>query len=194
VADQIKNESPGFHITLGSDNAKYKIGDKCKFLLNADRDCHVLVLNIGTSGKTVILFPNKWNPNNKVEKGKNYLIPPDNADFYFKVLGPTGTERIKAVASLDPILQDVASLQEELSTPPGQAQGSTPPFVVVKNPEVILKDVGAALSKVDPGRWSTVELTFKVDPAGSESQGSAPESQSGGTGQAPAAAEQAPPK
>jgi len=162
LADKIQNDSPGIELTLWSDKAEYSVGEPVHFGFSADKACYLLLLDIGTSGKMTLLFPNKWHTYNQVERGKEYAIPPEGGAFVYTVAGPVGTERIKALASLDPLAKDVESLQEQLRRPLEQSSTAGGTFLVVKNADMVLKDIGTTLSKVDPTKWATVELRFKV--------------------------------
>lgn len=165
LADKIKNENPGIQLTVGTDKKEYQIGEKVAFEFTADKDCYLALIDIGTSGRTLILFPNKWHTENKVEKGKIYKIPAEAADFAYKVEGPVGTERIKIIASLKPFLQDVQSLQQEVRVPLEQSSGQGGTFLSMKNPEMVLKDIHFLVAGVDPREWATVDLQFKVTAA-----------------------------
>jgi len=162
LADKIKNENPGIQLTLATDKNEYQMGEKVAFEFTADKDCYLALIDIGTSGKTIILFPNKWHTENKIEKGKAYKIPADGADFAYRVEGPAGTERVKAIACLEPLLFSVQSLQEELKTPLKENLQSRDVFLSMKNAEQVLKDIGIVMAKADPTKWSTLELQFKV--------------------------------
>jgi len=161
LADKLKTENPGIQLTLATDKAEYQAGEKVAFEFTADKDCYLALIDIGTSGKTIILFPNKWHKDNKVEKGKTYKIPPNGADFAYKVEGPVGTERIKAIACVEELMFTVESLQQELKTPLEQNPAGGGTFLTMKNPEMVLKDIGIVMSK-DPTKWSALELQFKV--------------------------------
>ncbi len=188
LADKIKNENPGINLTLGTDKSEYPIGEKVDFTFEADKDCYLALIDIGTSGRTIILFPNKWHTNNKVEKGKTYKIPPDSADFAYRVEGPVGTERIKAIASIEPMLFSVESLQQELRTSLEQNLQTRGTFLTMKDPGGVLKDIGIVLAKADPTKWSTLELQFKVAAAAGPSAPSATEPPAGAQQRAPQAA------
>lgn len=162
LADNIRNDSPGIELTLWSDKDEYKVGETVHFGFSSDKACYLILLDIGTSGKMTLLFPNKWHTHNKIEPGKEYAIPPEGGAFAYTVGGPMGTERIKALASLQPFAQGVESLQEQLRRPLEQSSTSGGTFLVLKNADMVLKDIGISLSKVDPTKWATVELKFKV--------------------------------
>ncbi len=172
LSSQIRNEKPGINLELGSDKGNYQAGENVGFEFKADKDCYLALIDIGTSGRAIILFPNRWHPDNKIEKDKTYMIPPKGSDFAYTVQGPVGVERIKAIASVDPVLAQVESLQEELRVAlPAQTESQQKPsqgqvFLSMKNPGAALKDIGIVFSKLDPSKWATLELTFKITEAG----------------------------
>ncbi|MFH0958509.1 MAG: DUF4384 domain-containing protein [Pseudomonadota bacterium] len=162
LTKQIQNENPGIEFKLRTDKAEYKVGEDVVIEFMADKDCYVALIDIGTSGRAIILFPNKWHPDNKVEKGKPYSIPATGSNFSFRVMGPGGEEHIKALASVDPVLSKVESLQEELKQPVETKPEKGQVFLSMKDPGVVLKDVGIVFQKLDPSKWATVDYTFKI--------------------------------
>ena len=168
LSNKIQNETPGIGFQMWTEGEKttYQVSDPVVFGFTADRDCYLAVINIGTSGQTTLLFPNKWHPDNKVENGKTYRIPPEGSDYAFKVMGPAGTERVKVIACVEPILGNVQSLQQELKTPVEQSAGGGGTFLTMKNPGLVLKDIGFALNRTDPTKWATVDMEFPVVEAG----------------------------
>jgi hypothetical protein len=171
LSNQIKNENPGIDFKIRLDKEQYKAGEDVVIEFMADKDCYVALIDIGTSGRTIILFPNKWHPDNKIEKDKIYAIPPPGSNFSYRVMGPDGEEHIKAIASVDPVLSKIDSLQEELKQPietkPEKGQASSGQvFLSMKDPGVVLKDIGIVFQKLDPSKWATVELPFKIVNAG----------------------------
>jgi hypothetical protein len=176
LANKIQNEAPGigFEIWTEGDKTAYQVQDQVVFGFKADKDCYLALINIGTSGKVTLLFPNKWHSENKVEKDKAYKIPADGSDFVYRVVGPAGLERVKAVACLEPILMDVKSIQDELRRPLEQDPAGGGAFLSMKQPEMVLKDIALAFSKVDTKKWATTELTFKVADAGASPAMAAP--------------------
>ncbi|HMK36849.1 MAG TPA: DUF4384 domain-containing protein [Desulfomonilaceae bacterium] len=159
LANNIQNQSPGVNFTISTEKFAYNLSEPVYFTFTADRDCYVAIVDIGTSGKMTLLFPNKWHPNNKIEKGKTYRIPPENSDFVYRVTGPTGQEHIKVIASVDQVMSHVASLQQEVKHP---IEPSGASFLVMKNPELVLKDISVAFSGIDSSKWATGGLSFEV--------------------------------
>jgi len=79
----------------------YRIGDDITIWFRAARDCHVTLLNLGTSGKLTMLFPNAIHRDNFVRGGELHCIPGPDYGFSYRLAGPAGTERLKAVATLE---------------------------------------------------------------------------------------------
>src|SRR5262245_5872195 len=44
----------------------YRIGDALQIYVRTNRDAYVTVIDVGTSGKVHVLFPNRHHPNNRV--------------------------------------------------------------------------------------------------------------------------------
>lgn len=72
-----------------------------KVVLNikVEKDAYVTVLDVGTSGKVHVIFPNRFQKDNRVAAGQVIKIPDPRADFAFEVQGPAGTELIKVIAT-----------------------------------------------------------------------------------------------
>lgn len=175
LSAQIQNQSPGIDLKLKTEKTEYAIGEDVVMEFQADKDCYLALIDIGTSGRTIFLFPNKWQPENRVEKDKTYRIPPIGSDFSFRVLAPTGMEHIKVLACLDPVLSKIESLQQELKQPiettPQSGQASTGQvFLSMKDPGIVLKDIGLTFQKLDPSRWATKQISFKIVEAAAQPQ------------------------
>lgn len=172
VSEQIQNNSPGIRFELRADKSTYSVGDPVVFNFKADKDCYLVLIDIGTSGRTIILFPNRWHPDNRIEQGKVYRIPPSGSEYGYRVEGPAGVERVKAIASLDPALSRIQSLQGELRIPPQapptnvQAVAVAQVFVTIRDPLTVMKDIGVEFSKIDPSKWATATLKFNVTGTG----------------------------
>ncbi len=166
LTSQIKNENPGIKFEIKTDKNEYKVGEDVVIQFKADKDCYLALIDIGTSGRTIILFPNKWHPDNKIEKDKTYTIPPLGSNFSYRVMTPTGVEHIKALASVDPVLSKVDSLQEELKQPIETKPEKGQVFLSMKDPGVVLKDIGIVFQKLDSSKWATKEYSFKIADAG----------------------------
>lgn len=80
-------------------NATYAVGEPVRLFVRTNKDAYVTVLNVGASGRTTVLFPNQYQPNNKVSANRTVEIAPPNSVARITVGGPVGSELIKVVAS-----------------------------------------------------------------------------------------------
>jgi len=196
LSNKIQNQKPGIDFSLSTDKKEYQTGEKVVFEFTSDKECYLALIDVGTSGRVMILFPNKWHLDNKVEKGKTYRIPPAVGDYAYKVEGPAGTERIKAIACVEPALQNVQSLQQELRVPVGQDPSTGANFLSMKDPALVFKDIAVAMEQLDSSKWATADLTFKImaaapaAPASAAPPAAAPQTAPAPTSQPPAATPQ----
>ena len=81
----------------------YQLGDEITINFSASRDCYLTLINIGTSGKLTVLFPNAFVQENFIRANQVYSIPGEEYPFLYKLTGPVGSEKIKAIATIKPV-------------------------------------------------------------------------------------------
>ena len=87
-----------------------RLGDVIRFNFRAERDCYLTLINVGTSGKIAVLFPNKHRPDGFIQGGKVYRTETKGEmPFKIRARGPAGRELVKVVATVAPL--DLASLR-----------------------------------------------------------------------------------
>ncbi len=86
-------------IWVDSKDATYAVGENVTIMFRVSRDAHVLVLDLGTSGKLTRLFPNQFHKDNRVVAGQVYSIPAKGDPFAYTTGKPAGTEMLKIIAS-----------------------------------------------------------------------------------------------
>ena len=95
---QIKQRTPTFHIKLWTNKNVYQPGDPIEFSFRSDMDCYLTLIDVATEGVIRVIFPNKRHPENFIKAGRTYNIPGDY-NFQLKITGPSGVERVKAIAT-----------------------------------------------------------------------------------------------
>lgn len=90
-------------ITIASaeDVNTWYIGDRVRVCARVNRDCHLALVNVGTSGKVTVLIPNKYHRGTAARTGEVVAFPGPN--IHFELLGPPGRERLIAIASDQPL-------------------------------------------------------------------------------------------
>ncbi|UCD19746.1 MAG: DUF4384 domain-containing protein [candidate division WOR-3 bacterium] len=89
------------------DDAIYHPGELLTIYFTADQGCFLAVYNVDQGGGVTRLFPLQGD-DGWVRGGQTYQLPPEYADYDYRVSGPEGVETIIAVASRErlPALQD----------------------------------------------------------------------------------------
>ena len=80
----------------------YRVGDTLKLFVKTNLDAFITVVDVGTSGKVVVLFPNKHASDNRIGADKVLEIPGPKAPYDIRVSGPAGQELIKVIATTRP--------------------------------------------------------------------------------------------
>lgn len=80
----------------------YKVGETVQLFVKTNQDAYVTVIDVGTSGKVHILFPNKYATDNRVLAHQPVQIPGPDAPYRIRVGGPAGHELIKVIATTRP--------------------------------------------------------------------------------------------
>ena len=77
----------------------YAIGETVRLFVKASKDAWITVLNVGASGRTTVLFPNAHQPEIRVPANQVVEVSPPGSGPGIRVVGPTGRELIKVVAT-----------------------------------------------------------------------------------------------
>lgn len=104
----------GFKLTVATDKPVYRVGENATVSAISERDCRLTLVNIGSSGKVHILYPNQHQPDNQLKAGQAVTIPSQQAPVDFRVLGPDGLEALVAICRADdkPVLSGTVSYQQ----------------------------------------------------------------------------------
>lgn len=92
--------STNITITLSLSKGNVKPGDEITITFEADRDAYLTIMNVGSSGRVVRLWPNDYSGNDNIVKANTRTeFPGQPPKFKFKMAGPSGTDRIIAYAT-----------------------------------------------------------------------------------------------
>jgi hypothetical protein len=170
---EIKNENPETTVKLSLEDKKETLflGDRIKVEVSANSECYLTLLNLGAGGNLAVLLPNKWWP--KVQLAPNQAVqipPPVGSEFAFRLTGPVGTERLKAVVTKKPILLHVRNYP-----PPKDRNGKPDAKDEPVKPEDILLELRSKLASMPETDWSAADLVFEVAPPPASPQSGPPE-------------------
>ena len=158
---QDQGKEPAFQVKLTVEGGKstFKPGDTISFAFETDKDCHLYLIDQGTSLTNTLIFPNKWETNSKVSAGSDHTFPPSGSNFHFQISSNSqeGLEVVLAVASDKPIQK----LEDLLRADAAENKGRRRPVVRIKNPRRVMKDVVAELRDTS-GKWGWQRATFSI--------------------------------
>ena len=153
---ELQPEAPAFEITasLSQPDGEYHFGDVLTINVVSSRDAYVTVLNVGTSGKVHIVFPNEFQKDNKVKAGETVVIPETGASFDLKIGPPAGVEVIKVIATLEP---------DTIIDPEEVVSKSVFPELKKQAPAVV-RDISVALRENHEKGWAEDTIFVTVKP------------------------------
>ncbi len=97
------NADTNIKISLAANKTHVQPGDIITFTIEVNQDCYVTLMDMGTSGRIVRLWPNQYSQGNNLVKANTvHRFPSDTDRFQYKVGGPSGVERIIAYATSEP--------------------------------------------------------------------------------------------
>ncbi|HEB77104.1 MAG TPA: DUF4384 domain-containing protein [Methylothermaceae bacterium] len=91
----------------------FKVGENLEIFFEVTRPMFVRIVTINSVGKMATLFPNPYQNDNFVRPGKVYRIPPAGSPAKLVVGAPAGTDKIRVVASVEPIPAEAMPLTED---------------------------------------------------------------------------------
>jgi hypothetical protein len=112
-------------------NHRFTTGNQIRIHMKTNFNGYVYVINRGTSGRTVVLFP-KPAMVQALTAGYEYVIP---SVGWFKFVPPAGMETLTILLSNKPI-QPIASSLQNPPPPPPELQQQPPGCTVITDPEV----------------------------------------------------------
>ena len=101
----------------------YVVGQPLRVMVRPKHDAYITVVDVGSSGRVAVLYPNHFQRDERVRGGSTVMIPSSGASWQINVSGPAGVDLIQVIASRRPL-----SLPE-LTHLVGSNEGS--PFVTL---------------------------------------------------------------
>ena len=84
-------------------DSAYARGERVRMFVKTSKDAYVTIVNVDPAGETTVLFPNRYQVNNRVRAGRALEIPAPGSGSRVVVRGPVGTELLKVIASTEPV-------------------------------------------------------------------------------------------
>ena len=158
--DVVANPHAGFGVSARVDRDPtgnvipgYRVGESVTITLSADRDTFVYLFNIRADGTVALFFPNHHDTDHHLRANEPRVLP--GAGYTLDLEGPTGLDKVLAIASLEPL--DLASL---LSTT------DRVPFARADLNELAFANVlTGILAPLDETSWAAETVAFYIGDA-----------------------------
>lgn len=134
--------SEPFDLHLRTEKLVYPVGAKVRVMATAERDCRLTLLDVGTSGQVYVLFPNRYQQDNRIRAGETVTIPGDAAPVDYQLGGPVGVEALIGICRTDgqPVYVGGYNFQQHVYQPWGDAKA------IAKDLAVVLREPSPALA------------------------------------------------
>ncbi|WP_412027761.1 DUF4384 domain-containing protein [Deinococcus yunweiensis] len=104
----------------GAQNPAYRVGDGITVSATVNRDAYVYLFNVDPSGVVDQILPNRLGGDNFVRAGATKSFPAPGDNFRYTIAGPTGQNKVLALASLTPLnlgeLSSFKTQQDQFAT------------------------------------------------------------------------------
>lgn len=138
---------------LWTDKTSHKIGETLKVFFQSNRDGYATLVNVGSSGKITILYPNAYTPDHAVKAGQTYSIPRPEDFYELSLGGPEGVELVYALFTTAPVRFVEGDLLKSDAFAP-----------VNDKAEAITRDINLTVKKVPLKEQASAVLEIEVTP------------------------------
>lgn len=96
------NTTPSFMVSVEVDKPDrvYNEGEQMNVFVTAEKECYVYLLYY-SGDEAAVLFPNKFQTDNRIPAKTRIAVPGKGADFQFTASAPFGEEVLQVVASME---------------------------------------------------------------------------------------------
>ncbi len=138
----------------GGSNPVYNIGDPIRVSVNVNQDAYVYLFSVHADGKVDLILPNKLSGGNAyLRANETRTFPPSGAAYQLNVDGPTGQDKVLAVASKRQLnINEIASFQ-------GSNQFAD---VQVTGQDNLARALSIVVQPVPASDWETAVAYFQV--------------------------------
>lgn len=141
----------GVRIEMEEGKTAFGIGETVSFHATSERAGYLTLVDLGTDGKVVMLFPNAHQPAMRIEAGQTLSFPTEEMGFELQILPPAGRGMVRAFVTPEPL--DVP-LEGEY------AEGDERFAALVA--AAVQKAAGGIDGAVRLDSWSTASLVYDI--------------------------------
>ena len=132
----------------------YRQDERVRLFVQTNKDAWVTVLNVGPDGRTTVLFPNRFQTDNRVRANVVTEVPDPASRVRIAVTGTTGTELIKVIISNRPVpLFD-----------PAQLAGAGAFQAVRGAPDETARNLSVVMASEPAAKWDVYDKVIRTVP------------------------------
>lgn len=128
------------------DNRKnFRVGDAVEFRATSSRDGYLTIVDLGTDGKVVVIYPHTDGQDNRIRAGQAFVLP--TGDMQFEAQLPSGRGIVRAFVTDKPL---------ELPFSLGEATQAALVGTALK------KAIGATGAAIPVNNWATASIVYTI--------------------------------
>lgn len=89
--------STAFGLRVAATRSQYRLTDPVTLMVEADRACHLTLINTGPAGVSRQIFPNRYQQNTLIRAAQTVVVPGMSAGVTLRPMGPVGIENVTAI-------------------------------------------------------------------------------------------------
>ena len=86
-----------FGLRLAATKSQYRLTESVTLMVEADRTCHLTLINTGPTGVSRQIFPNRYQQNTLIQAAQTVVVPGMSAGVTLQPIGPVGIENVTAI-------------------------------------------------------------------------------------------------
>lgn len=142
-------ENPAHPFTVdfqfAGNKKSFKVGDAVEFRARSTRDGYLTIVDLGTDGKVVVIYPSEAGQDNRIKAGQDFVLP--NGDMVFEAQLPSGRGIVRAFVTERPL---------DITLSGGEA---TEAALVGK---ALKKAIGATGTAIPVSNWATGSIVYSI--------------------------------
>jgi hypothetical protein len=123
----------------------FKVGDAVEFRAKSARDGYLTIVDLGTDGKVVVIYPSEAGQDNRIKAGQEFILP--TGDIRFEAQLPAGRGIVRAFVTDKP-----------LDLPFSQGEATQAALVG----KALRKAIGATGTAIPVSSWATSSIVYAV--------------------------------
>lgn len=129
-----------------ADNRKsFKVGDAVAFRAKSARDGFLTIVDLGTDGKVVVIYPSEKGQDNRIQAGQEFMLP--TGDVTFQAQLPSGRGIVRAFVTERPLAL------------PFSEGAATDAALVGK---ALKQAIGASGAAIPVSNWATASIVYSI--------------------------------